>query len=213
MAGKGRGRPSLGVRWAPVRGPNALNNAAPMAEAASMAIRRNSAESRSKPATSRRQPRSFRNGARTWAMWSFALAAARAQRRSRFTRATRQSRKAAVLAAQALDDLDAFLVELNRASGAAILPLFRGEHGLADKGPPGAFDPVTAADKAAEAVLRDLIGQHHPDHGVIGEEDGEDRPDAEFVWVLDPIDGTRAVVAGLPPGPQLVGLRHRGEPV
>ncbi len=146
-------------------------------------------------------------------MWSFALAAARAQRRSRFTRATRQSRKAAVLAAQALDDLDAFLVELNRASGAAILPLFRGEHGLEDKGPPGAFDPVTAADKAAEAVIRDLIGKHHPDHGVIGEEYGEDRPDAEFVWVLDPIDGTRAFIAGLPLWTTLIGLRHRGEPV
>ncbi len=121
--------------------------------------------------------------------------------------------KAAVLAAQALDDLDAFLVELNRASGAAILPLFRGAHGLEDKGPPGAFDPVTQADKAAEAVIRELIRQHHPGHGVIGEEYGEDRPDAEFVWVLDPIDGTRAFVAGLPLWTTLIGLRYRGEPV
>jgi histidinol phosphatase-like enzyme (inositol monophosphatase family) len=112
-----------------------------------------------------------------------------------------------------LDDLDAFLIELNRASAAAILPLFRADHGLEDKGEPGAFDPVTRADKGAEAAIRRLIAERHPDHGVIGEEYGEDRPDAEFVWVIDPIDGTRAFVAGLPLWTTLIGLRRRGEPV
>ncbi len=112
-----------------------------------------------------------------------------------------------------LEPLDAFLVELNRASAEVILPLFRADHGLKDKGGPGAFDPVTAADKGAEAVIRALIGERHPSHGVIGEEYGEDRPDAEFVWVLDPIDGTRAFIAGLPVWTTLIGLRHRGEPV
>jgi histidinol phosphatase-like enzyme (inositol monophosphatase family) len=115
--------------------------------------------------------------------------------------------------AQALADLDAFLIELNRASAAAIMPLFRADHGLEDKGEPGAFDPVTAADRGAEAVIRKLIAEHHPAHGVIGEEYGEDRPDAEFVWVLDPIDGTRAFIAGLPLWTTLIGLRHQGEPV
>ena len=109
--------------------------------------------------------------------------------------------------------LDTFLLELNRASGDVILPLFRVENGLEDKGGPGAFDPVTAADRGAEAAIRALIERHWPSHGVIGEEYGEDRPDAEFVWVLDPIDGTRAFIAGLPVWTTLIGLRFQGEPV
>ncbi len=112
-----------------------------------------------------------------------------------------------------LSEFDALLVELNRASAQAILPLFRAEHGLEDKGPAGAFDPVTQADKGAEAVIRKLVGQRYPDHGVIGEEYGEDRPDAEFVWVIDPIDGTRAFISGLPVWTTLIGLRCQGEPV
>ncbi|MDB5481841.1 MAG: histidinol-phosphate phosphatase [Caulobacteraceae bacterium] len=112
-----------------------------------------------------------------------------------------------------LEALDALLVELNRASAAAILPLFRAEHGLEDKGRPGFFDPVTEADRGAEAAIRALVAERHPDHGVIGEEYGEDRPDAEFVWVIDPIDGTRAFIAGLPVWTTLIGMRFRGEPV
>jgi len=114
------------------------------------------------------------------------------------------------------DDLqafDAFLIELNRASAAAILPLFRADHGLEDKGGPAGFDPVTAADRGAEAAIRRRIAERWPEHGVIGEEYGEDRPDAEFVWVLDPIDGTRAFVAGLPVWTTLIALRHQGKPV
>jgi hypothetical protein len=98
------------------------------------------------------------------------------------------------------------------AAGAAILPLFRTENGLEDKGPAGAFDPVTAADRGAEAAIRQAVAGRFPDHGVIGEEYGEDRPDAEFVWVLDPIDGTRAFIAGLPVWTTLIALRHRGRP-
>jgi histidinol phosphatase-like enzyme (inositol monophosphatase family) len=112
-----------------------------------------------------------------------------------------------------LAEFDDFLIELNHASAAAILPLFRAEHGLEDKGEPGAFDPVTAADRGAEAVIRTLITERYPGHGVIGEEYGEDRPDAEFVWVLDPIDGTRAFIAGLPLWTTLIGLRFAGTPV
>jgi histidinol phosphatase-like enzyme (inositol monophosphatase family) len=117
-----------------------------------------------------------------------------------------------MLAASRLHALDAFLIELNRASARVILPLFRADHGLEDKGE-GAFDPVTAADKGGEAAIRGLIGERYPDHGVIGEEYGEDRPGAEFVWVLDPIDGTRAFIAGLPVWTTLIGLRFQGEPV
>jgi histidinol phosphatase-like enzyme (inositol monophosphatase family) len=118
-----------------------------------------------------------------------------------------------MLAPAVLEALDPFLVELNRASARVILPLFRADHGLEDKNQGGAFDPVTAADKGAEAAIRSMIGEHHPGHGVIGEEYGEDRPEAEFVWVLDPIDGTRAFIAGLPVWTTLIGLRFQGEPV
>lgn len=118
-----------------------------------------------------------------------------------------------MLAPERLAALDDFLVELNRASAAAIAPLFRADHGLEDKGRPGWFDPVTAADKGAEAAIRKLISERFPEHGVIGEEYGEDRPDAEFVWVLDPVDGTRAFIAGLPLWCTLIGLRHEGRPV
>ncbi|OXE35727.1 MAG: histidinol-phosphatase, partial [Phenylobacterium zucineum] len=109
--------------------------------------------------------------------------------------------------------LDDFLLELNAASAAVIAPLFRADHGLEDKGDAGRFDPVTQADKGAEAVIRQRIAARFPDHGVIGEEYGEDRPEAEFVWVLDPIDGTRAFIAGLPVWTTLIGLRHEGRPV
>lgn len=112
-----------------------------------------------------------------------------------------------------LSELDAFLIELNHASADVILPLFRADHGLEDKGGAKGFDPVTAADKGAEAAIRKRVSERYPDHGVIGEEYGEDRPDAEFVWVLDPVDGTRAFIAGLPLWTTLIGLRHQGRPV
>jgi histidinol phosphatase-like enzyme (inositol monophosphatase family) len=112
-----------------------------------------------------------------------------------------------------LAELDRFILELNRASAAVILPLFRGDHGIENKSKTRDYDPVTLADKGAEAEIRRLIAQHYPEHGVIGEEMGEDRPDAEFVWVLDPVDGTRAFVGGLPLWTTLIGLRFQGRPV
>jgi len=72
---------------------------------------------------------------------------------------------------------------------------------------------VTEADRGAEAAMRRRIEARFPDHGVVGEEYGADRPDAEFVWVLDPVDGTRAFVAGLPLWTTLIGLTHQGRPV
>jgi len=117
------------------------------------------------------------------------------------------------LGSDRLAALDAFLIALNRVSADAILPLFRADHGIENKAGLGAFDPVTKADKGGELAIRKLISQRYPEHGVIGEEFGEDRPDAEFVWVLDPVDGTRAFVAGLPVWTTLIGLRYQGEPV
>jgi histidinol phosphatase-like enzyme (inositol monophosphatase family) len=114
-----------------------------------------------------------------------------------------------------LTELETFVQALNAAAAAITLPLFRSAAvGMDNKAAAGAdFDPVTAADKGAEAAIRKLIAERYPDHGVIGEEYGEDRPDAEFVWILDPVDGTRAFVAGLPLWAHLIGLRYRGEPL
>ena len=119
-----------------------------------------------------------------------------------------------MLSAEQATAFEPFLVELNRASSAAILPLFRNLEAIENKKAHlGDFDPVTAADRGAEAAIRQLIAERYPDHGVIGEEYGEDRPDAEFVWVVDPVDGTRAFVAGLPVWTTLIALRHQGRPV
>ncbi len=118
------------------------------------------------------------------------------------------------LSPEQLDQFETFAIELARAAGAAIAPLFRAEHGLENKGEArGVFDPVTAADRGAEAAIRQAIEVQFPEHGVIGEEYGQDRPDAEFVWVLDPIDGTRGFIAGIPLWTTLIALRFRGEPV
>jgi len=118
------------------------------------------------------------------------------------------------LAPDRLEAFESLAVRLAAVAGETILPLFRADHGLEDKsGGSGRFDPVTQADRAAEAAIRAVISRLHPDHGVIGEEYGEDRPNAEYVWVLDPIDGTRAFICGLPLWTTLIGLRHEGRPV
>ncbi len=109
----------------------------------------------------------------------------------------------------AIDDLT--LAEmLADAAGAAIRPWFRRPFLVETKED---FSPVTAADKEAEAAIRRLLAQYRPDDGVIGEEYGDDRPDAERVWVLDPIDGTRAFVTGRPLFGTLIGLMVAGQPV
>ena len=73
--------------------------------------------------------------------------------------------------------------------------------------------PVTIADRNAESRMREMIAQQYPNHGVIGEEFGEQRKDAEYVWVLDPIDGTKSFAAGCPLFGTLIALLYRGEPV
>lgn len=110
-------------------------------------------------------------------------------------------------------DFAAFVDQLATVSGETILPFFRTALGVDDKNPNGRFDPVTAADRAAEQAMRALIKQHFPDHGIIGEEFGNDRGDAEYVWVLDPIDGTKSFIAGMPMWGTLIALTRLGEPV
>jgi myo-inositol-1(or 4)-monophosphatase len=109
-------------------------------------------------------------------------------------------------------DLAAFIDELASVSGEAILPFFRTALGVEDKSCGMAFDPVTAADRAAEAAMRALIQRTFPGHGILGEEFGGERLDAEFVWVLDPIDGTKSFISGLPAWGTLIALTHRGVP-
>lgn len=106
-----------------------------------------------------------------------------------------------------------FARELASAAAEAILPHFRTPLAIGDKRGRGVFDPVTEADRSAEAAMRRLIETRHPDHGILGEEYGAERLDADLVWVLDPIDGTRAFVSGLPLWGTLIGLRRQGEPV
>jgi histidinol phosphatase-like enzyme (inositol monophosphatase family) len=73
--------------------------------------------------------------------------------------------------------------------------------------------PVTIADREAETAMRALLARHVPAHGVFGEEHGAERTDAEYVWVLDPIDGTKAFITGMPVFGTLIALLHRGKPV
>lgn len=109
-------------------------------------------------------------------------------------------------------DFASFVEELATASGHAILPFFRSRIGLEDKSQGAVFDPVTEADRAGEVAMRRLIKQKFPAHGIYGEEYGIENDGAEFVWVLDPIDGTRAFISGIPVWGTLIGLNRKGRP-
>lgn len=74
------------------------------------------------------------------------------------------------------------------------------------------FDPVTEADKAAEEIIRKRILERFPDHGILGEEFGAVNPDADYLWVIDPIDGTKAFISGLPTWGTLIGFYKKGVP-
>ncbi len=104
-----------------------------------------------------------------------------------------------------------FLIELARASGDFLRPHFA-TPGLAVEFKEDA-SPVTVADRGAERLMRRMIAETFPDHGIIGEELGNDRADAEWVWVLDPIDGTKSFITGVPLWTTLIALLHRGQPV
>jgi myo-inositol-1(or 4)-monophosphatase len=110
-------------------------------------------------------------------------------------------------------DFAAFVDELATVSGETILPFFRTALAVDNKAGPGAFDPVTAADRAAETAMRTLINRTFPAHGIVGEEYGALRADAEYNWVLDPIDGTKSFIAGMPVWGTLIALTRFGEPV
>ncbi len=96
------------------------------------------------------------------------------------------------------------------AAGAVARRYFRQKIAVVDKPD---LTPVTIADREAEAAMRRLIEAALPDHGIIGEEHGRTRADAEYVWVLDPIDGTKSFISGIPLFGTLIALTHRGRPV
>jgi histidinol phosphatase-like enzyme (inositol monophosphatase family) len=112
------------------------------------------------------------------------------------------------------DELLSFAGELADAARATILPYFRAAHAIEDKGAKNGavYDPVTEADKAAERAMRTLIEARYPQHGILGEEFDEKPSQDGHLWVLDPIDGTRAFIAGLPLWGVLIGLVREGKP-
>ena len=71
--------------------------------------------------------------------------------------------------------------------------------------------PVTLADREAEQAARELIMQHYPEHGILGEEYPAHQQDADYLWVIDPIDGTRLFMSGMPTFGLLLGLAYKGE--
>jgi inositol-phosphate phosphatase/L-galactose 1-phosphate phosphatase/histidinol-phosphatase len=108
------------------------------------------------------------------------------------------------------DRLLAFADRLADASGAVIRPYFRSGVGVDIKGD---GSPVTKADRESEAAIRALIAQEFPAHGLHGEEHGRSRTDAPYEWVIDPIDGTKAFLCGVPLFGTLIALCENGRPI
>jgi len=97
-------------------------------------------------------------------------------------------------------------------SGAVILPHFRTGGAVDHKGGDD-FDPVTAADRDAEAAIRQALAEAYPSHGIVGEEFGTSRGSSDYCWIIDPIDGTRAFILGQPLWGTLIGLTAAGAPL
>jgi histidinol phosphatase-like enzyme (inositol monophosphatase family) len=109
-----------------------------------------------------------------------------------------------------LSHLREFATELAYLAGRVTLRYFQTDVGVELKEDQS---PVTIADRSAERLMRELIEQKYPHHSILGEEEGETRPGASFRWILDPIDGTKSFVAGVPMYTVLVGLERDGVPV
>ena len=98
-------------------------------------------------------------------------------------------------------------------SGEVVLPYFRKSIAVRNKADATGFDPVTAADRAAERAIRKAITARYPEHGIVGEEFAQVAGAGHLNWVIDPIDGTRAFITGMPLWGTLIGLLDAGEPV
>lgn len=104
-----------------------------------------------------------------------------------------------------------FAVETARDAGAIALNYFRTDMPVINKSATGRYDPVTEADREVERLIRRRIEAAYPAHGIVGEEESSRTGDGIHQWVLDPIDGTRAFISGIPLWGILLGLRIRNE--
>lgn len=111
-----------------------------------------------------------------------------------------------------IDGLMEFAHELADSAARVILPYFRQQQDVENKATER-FDPVTKADQLAEMAMRKLILERFPDHGVLGEELGQVSGHSNYFWVLDPIDGTRAFITGLPLWGSLIALNDGHSPI
>jgi histidinol phosphatase-like enzyme (inositol monophosphatase family) len=110
-----------------------------------------------------------------------------------------------VVSPEQWNELADFARGLAYAAGKTILPLFRVSGSITSKAE-DRFDPVTDADRSAERTMRDLIAETYPDHGITGEE-WENKPSrSRFCWILDPIDGTKSFICGMPTWTTLIAL-------
>ena len=109
-----------------------------------------------------------------------------------------------------LTEFKNFTKILTRASSEIIKTYFRTKVSVESKSD---HSPVTIADKKAEEVIRELISKNFPDHGIVGEEFGETNKDAEYIWILDPIDGTKSFICGAYSFGTLIGLLKNGQPI
>jgi histidinol phosphatase-like enzyme (inositol monophosphatase family) len=103
--------------------------------------------------------------------------------------------------------------DLADAAGRRILPYFRKSLAVENKQAGGGFDPVTIADKAAERIMRQAIRKRFPEHAITGEEYAAHDSTSRYRWVLDPIDGTRGFMCGLPTWGTLIGLIDGATPI
>lgn len=109
-----------------------------------------------------------------------------------------------------LQPLVALAERLADAAAPVSLKYFRSGVGVETKSDES---PVTIADREAEAAMRYIIEAVYPEHGIVGEEHGSTRANEDFVWVLDPIDGTQSFATGKPLFGTLIALLYQGEPV
>ena len=116
------------------------------------------------------------------------------------------------LAAEA-DARLAVALPIVEAAGALALAEFRRPMAVENKRGDAGFDPVTAADRAVEAAIRADLGRAYPDSPILGEEEGFTPGTSEWSWIIDPIDGTRAFISGVPAWGVLLGLLRDGRPV
>src|SRR5262245_25060058 len=122
------------------------------------------------------------------------------------------SAKKNFMTAQNWTELTQFALELASVAANEILPFFRRDIQV-DVKSGDLWDPVTEGDRAGERIMRSMIEARYPDHGIHGEEYGLKPSQSGFTWVLDPVDGTRAFICGMPTWATLIGLTFEDQPV